>query len=108
MISINILSDDRQTSLGILDIERAESIALKRSNRQFGWSKLETGRSTQFHVPANNHNNLVLNFANEADEDGETGNNLFAHYLDCEAHTDVWRELFPTWNQTNEKEPEEN
>ena len=28
---------------------------------------------------------------------------LFAHYLDCEAHTDVWRELFPTWNQTNEK-----
>lgn len=70
MISINILSDDRQTSFGVLDIERAESIALKRSNRQFGWSKLETGRSTQFHVPANNHNNLVLNFANEADEDG--------------------------------------
>lgn len=34
-----------------------------------------------------------------------TGGNLdnFAHYLDCEAHTDVWRELFPTWNQTNER-----
>jgi heparin/heparan-sulfate lyase len=27
----------------------------------------------------------------------------FAHYLDCEAHTDVWRELFPTYNQFNEK-----
>ena len=27
----------------------------------------------------------------------------FAHYLDCEAHTDVWRELYPTWNMTNEK-----
>ena len=27
---------------------------------------------------------------------------LFAHYLDCEAHTDVWRELYPTWNLTNE------
>lgn len=26
----------------------------------------------------------------------------FAHYLDCEAHTDVWRELYPTWNMTNE------
>lgn len=26
----------------------------------------------------------------------------FAHYLDCEAHTDVWRELFPTYNLTNE------
>jgi len=22
----------------------------------------------------------------------------FAHYLDCEAHTDVWRTLFPTWH----------
>ncbi len=26
---------------------------------------------------------------------------FFAHYLDCEAHTDVWRELFPTRNHTN-------
>lgn len=27
---------------------------------------------------------------------------LFAHYLDCEAHTDVWHELFKTYNYTNE------
>lgn len=27
----------------------------------------------------------------------------FGHLLDCEAHTDVWRELFPTYNLTNEK-----
>lgn len=27
----------------------------------------------------------------------------FGHYLDCEAHTDVWRELFPSYNLTNEK-----
>ena len=33
----------------------------------------------------------------------EEQNKLFGHYLDCEAHTDVWRELFPTANQTNEK-----
>jgi len=33
----------------------------------------------------------------------EQQNKLFGHYLDCEAHTDVWRELFPTANQTNEK-----
>jgi len=32
----------------------------------------------------------------------EMENKLFGHYLDCEAHTDVWRELFPTANQTNE------
>ena len=29
---------------------------------------------------------------------------FFAHYLDCEAHTDVWREIFKTWNHTNEVE----
>ena len=29
-------------------------------------------------------------------------NGQFGHFLDCEAHTDVWRELFPTANTTNE------
>lgn len=33
----------------------------------------------------------------------ESAYDLFGHFLDCEAHTDVWRELFPTYNQTNEK-----
>ncbi len=37
-------------------------------------------------------------------ESTERQNAHFAHYLDCEAHSDVWRELFPTYNQTNEKE----
>ena len=31
----------------------------------------------------------------------EYDNAAFAHNLDCEAHTDVWRELFPTYNHTN-------
>ena len=30
-------------------------------------------------------------------------NAKFAHYLDCEAHSDVFRELYPTYNQTNER-----
>jgi len=34
-------------------------------------------------------------------ESTEIDNAYFGHLLDCEAHTDVWRELFPTWNQTN-------
>ncbi len=34
-------------------------------------------------------------------ESTERNNALFGHYLDCESHTDIWRELFPTWNQTN-------
>ncbi len=27
---------------------------------------------------------------------------MFRHYLDCEAHMDVWHELFPTWHKGNE------
>ena len=44
----------------------------------------------------------VLIRLREMDED-EKAIQRFAHYLDCEAHQDVWRELFPTWNHTNEK-----
>lgn len=36
-----------------------------------------------------------------ADGATDVENHYFAHLLDCEAHTDVWREIFPTWNQTN-------
>ncbi len=34
--------------------------------------------------------------------DDNDNRELFGHFLDCEAHTDVWRELFKTWNHTNE------
>ena len=38
------------------------------------------------------------------DEPGnKKGPQLFGHYLDCEAHQDVWRTLLPTFNRTNEK-----
>ena len=31
----------------------------------------------------------------------EARRNVFTHFLDCEAHTDVLRELFISWNKTN-------
>ena len=31
----------------------------------------------------------------------EFDDGVFSHYLDCEAHTDVWRELCPSFNLTN-------
>ncbi|MBQ8953997.1 MAG: CapA family protein [Clostridia bacterium] len=34
-------------------------------------------------------------------DDAETPQQVFPHYLDCEAHTDVWRQLYPTWNGDN-------
>ena len=33
----------------------------------------------------------------------EIGSTMFAHYIDCEAHRDVWMELFKTANHKNEK-----
>lgn len=36
-------------------------------------------------------------------ESSEEDNGYIGHYLDCEAHTDVWREIFKTANHTNEK-----
>ena len=36
------------------------------------------------------------------DDLSERANLVFGHYLDCEAHTDVYRELFPTANHRNE------
>lgn len=33
----------------------------------------------------------------------KVGGTIFAHYIDCEAHSDVWRELFKTANHRNEK-----
>lgn len=48
--------------------------------------------------------NCLERFGAGADEKEREGFvETFAHLLDCEAHTDVWRELYPTWNVTNEK-----
>lgn len=49
-------------------------------------------------------NNHVFDFGTVGALDPEYGERWYAyfgHMLDCEAHTDVWRELFPSWNLTN-------
>lgn len=38
------------------------------------------------------------------DNDTDVPAEIFPHYLDCEAHTDVWRELFPTWHKAGTDE----
>lgn len=42
-------------------------------------------------------------FGEKASKDPEVKTQRLAHYLDCEAHLDVLHEIYPTWNQTNEK-----
>ena len=34
-------------------------------------------------------------------QSSENDDAFFGHYLDCEAHTDVWRQLFKTWHHEN-------
>ena len=46
-----------------------------------------------------NYMSPLYNFAEDAPEQAIQH---VAHFLDCEAHTDVWRELLKTWNCTNE------
>ena len=48
-------------------------------------------------------NQYYANVGNAATQNSSyNDNHWFAHYLDCEAHTDVFRELFHTANMTNE------
>jgi hypothetical protein len=48
---------------------------------------------------ATHYPKFIAEFTLDSDDRGKQ---IIAHYLDCEAHTDVCRELFPSWNDTNE------
>lgn len=45
-------------------------------------------------MEANYRKSIAVAFENGGDVPSE----VFPHYLDCEAHTDVWRELYRTWH----------
>ena len=89
-------------------ITLAKGEAKERINREFAESSARLTDGTwrdgwhEFAESKRESYTNVIKNAYTADA-GERENNLFAHYLDCEAHTDVWRELFPTYNLTNEK-----
>ncbi len=70
--------------------ERNES--LKNGEWQKGWQ--------EFCESAKNYYTSVVSEA-YTPEASPLQNNRFAHFLDCEAHCDVWRQLFPTYNLTN-------
>ena len=94
------------TELGITlakDTEKAEILQSFASRNQ----ELQSGAwRQQWHSFCESVKaNYVSAVQNACNEDSTPRlNHRFAHYLDCQAHTDVWRELFPTYNQTNEKQ----
>lgn len=82
-----------------LDMMRAELKAyensLKDGTWEAGWHQFCVDFSDQY-LPRLEK----LMTAEATDRD----NALLGHYLDCEAHNDLLRELFKTWNHTNERD----
>ena len=77
----------------ILNLFYARNEESKNGKWQDGWRKF-----------CLNVKDFYLRVVSKCNENAtERQKEFFAHYLDCEAHTDIWRELFPTWNSTNEK-----
>ena len=68
--------------------------------------KLQNGEwRAEWHAFCEEMQEIYVNAIGKAGrpESTEEENGRFSHYLDCEAHTDVWRELFPSYNLSNEK-----
>ena len=74
MIRINI------NGVGSLDFDPKTNISFKKKNVQFLWSNIETGRSTEFSVPATDTNRKLLGFADDTVEYGD----MMRKRLDCE------------------------
>lgn len=83
--SIDVAQGDEYN--GIMQDFHSRNTELQNGKWRDGWHAFCEKSASLYQRAANRENNP----------------DLFAHFLDCEAHTDVWRELFPTWNMTNEK-----
>ena len=84
---------DEKTREDVLNVFYARSAELENGKWLDGWH--------EFCLSAKDFYNRVISECTT--ESTEKQKQFFAHYLDCEAHTDVWKELYPTWNATNEK-----
>lgn len=93
----------RDDGIAIAKGEEKEKILTSFEERS---KELENGEwKAGWHAFCESVKERYLNVINEGytENSTERQNARFAHFLDCEAHTDVWRELCPTYNMTNEK-----
>ncbi len=90
------------TGMRLAEGEQAEEImkSFDERNEELQNGKWLDGWRAFCHAPENAYYRTCLAPVGR-DDATEQQNHRFAHYLDCEAHTDVWRELFKTWNHTN-------
>ena len=94
------------SNLSTVDVARGEDAkrilsAFERRNQELQNGKWKDGWHAFCEAVANRYHNAITGLGTPETEERKT--QLFAHYLDCEAHTDVWKELYPTWNWTNGK-----
>ena len=73
---------------------------VKKRNEELGNGNWKSGWHDFCETVKEDYIKVIKNAFNNTSDAQE--NDLFGHYLDCEAHTDVWRELLPTYNITNE------
>ncbi len=88
---IRLADSEKKNELLAAFSQRSRQI--KNGEWKAGWHRFcEENKELYFRIIAN---------AGRSDS-SETDNKAFGHFLECEAHNDVWRELFPTANKTNE------
>ena len=93
---------ETETGIEIAKGERAKEILGSFAKRN---AQLQNGEWLNgWHTFCESNREVYTRSVARAFSDGSTKeqDDLFGHYLDCEAHTDVYRELFKTANHTNE------
>ena len=82
--------------------EEKEQILSEFYNRS---KKLSNGEWKQgWHEFCESVQGLYMNTVKNAGTENATEqeNQMFAHFLDCEAHVDVWKELWPSYHKSNQ------
>ncbi len=87
---IELAKDEIKEKIMVEFYERNKS--LKNGKWKDGWYEFCKNSENVYILAAQSGGNITQSYIEE----------FFAHYLDCEAHTDVWKELFKTWNHQNE------
>lgn len=93
----------KESSIDVAKGEKADEImsAFKARNEELKNGQWKKGWHEFCESVKDTYDNALRGLAEENTTERKW--QWFAHYLDCEAHTDVWRELNPTYNMTNEK-----
>ena len=101
---IPIRQIDRSENVRLVKGDKKDTILSEFAKRS---EKIKTGEwKDGWHLFCESVSENYINFISraQAPDATEFDNDIFGHLLDCEAHTDVLRELFPTYNLTNEKD----